>query len=105
MCLSDSLISAADPFKQATVIGLPHDVFGEAPVAIVKDDGTIRERQYYQELVIDGLGHDYALEQVYFLSELAMADFPLNPTGKVEKVRLKEAVLRLRIGGGLQVGS
>lgn len=43
--------------------------------------------------VIDMMGPDYAVGHVFTLDELGLSEWPINETGKIMKVRLKEAVL------------
>lgn len=71
-------------------------MLGEVPVAIVNDSETVVDRDRIKSFVVERLGKDYALGDVVFLSRLGMKTFPLNPSGKVMKVTLKEALLRLR---------
>ena len=65
-------------------------------MAVVRDTPQTQDRERLKKIVADGLGPDYALEDVVGLSDIGMTEFPVNPTGKVPKIVLKEAVLRLR---------
>ena len=81
---------------QASVIGVPDATFGEVPVAIVRDTPQTQNSETIEKIVTRELGLDYALGDVKTLSDIQMKEFPLNQTGKVMKVTLKEAYLKLR---------
>lgn len=80
---------------QAAVLGIPHPEYGEVPVAVVRDFEKVKGKDSVKQIVLDKLGPEYALEDVKALSDLGYSEWPLNATGKVMKVSLKDAVLRL----------
>ena len=47
-----------------------------------------------KQAVVDGLGPDYALASIITLDQLSMVDFPINATGKIMKIHLKESAIR-----------
>ena len=78
-----------DQFENLTsqVVGIPDDVAGQLPVAVVKMvDGCKVTKTLLQEHVIRNLGATFALERVIDLRELGIDDFPRTATGKARKV-------------------
>lgn len=83
--------------QQASIIGIPDKLQGEVPVAVVKD-GPLVNKDQIKKLVVEGCGTDYALSEVYTLSELGFDTWPINDNGKVPKKDLRDAVVR-SLGG------
>ncbi|MCJ1460939.1 hypothetical protein MMC28_011321 [Mycoblastus sanguinarius] len=78
------------------VIGIPDDVAGEVPVAVVKMvNGCNVSKIWLQEYVIRNLGATFALERVMDLREFGIDDFPRTPAGKVRKVDIRRLVQEL----------
>lgn len=80
------------------VLGISNDEYGEVPVAVVKTTSGSTNLGSLKKAVADALGEDYALHGVFELHELGMDDWPLNPTGKVMKMVLKERLVLARLG-------
>ncbi|KAF7186137.1 Acyl-CoA ligase sidI [Pseudocercospora fuligena] len=80
----------------ATVFGMPHSLYGEVPTAVVAEAQSANDREKIKVIVQDSLGPDYALHEVYTLGDLGLKSFPINPTGKIVNLKLKEAVMSLR---------
>lgn len=75
------------------VVGIPDDVAGEVPVAVVKmANGCNVSKFRLQEHVVQNLGGTFALERVIDLRDLGIDDFPRTATGKVRKVDLRRLV-------------
>lgn len=79
----------------AAIVGVPHPIRGEVPVAVDQGRVTHRRRSSIKEIVTESLGQDYALKEVYGLEELGMREWPFSAQGKIQKFKLKEAILRL----------
>ena len=78
------------------VIGIPDDIAGEVPVAVVKMvSGYNVSKTWLQEHVIRNLGATFALERVIDLREVGVDDFPRTATGKVRKVDIRRMVQEL----------
>lgn len=78
------------------VVGIPDDVAGELPVAVVKMvNGCNVSKTLLQEHVIRNLGATFALERVIDLRDLGLDDFPRTATGKVRKVDIRRLVQEL----------
>ncbi|MCJ1299001.1 hypothetical protein MMC08_001792 [Hypocenomyce scalaris] len=78
------------------VVGIPDDVAGEVPVAVVKMvNGCNVSKTWLQEHVIRNLGATFALERVIDLREFGIDDFPRTATGKVRKVDIRRLVPEL----------
>ena len=78
------------------VVGIPDDVAGEVPVAVVKMVNRRNvSKTLLQEIVIRNLGANFALERVIDLRDLGIVDFPRTATGKVRKVDIRRLVQEL----------
>lgn len=78
------------------VVGIPDDVAGELPVAVVKMvNGCSVSKTLLQEHVIRNLGATFALERVIDLRDLGIDDFPRTATGKVRKIDVRRLVQEL----------
>ncbi|KAI5359126.1 putative AMP-dependent synthetase/ligase, ANL domain, AMP-binding enzyme domain superfamily [Septoria linicola] len=69
------------------VLGLPHELLGQVPFAVVEDlqGKTVEE---LKREVLDKFGKDYVLEGVATFQELGLKEWPLNATGKIMKLEL-----------------
>ncbi|KAL8778974.1 MAG: hypothetical protein Q9213_007159 [Squamulea squamosa] len=80
--------------QSSQVIGVPDEVAGEVPVAVVKMiTGEDVPKSLIQDRIVKELGVACALERILHLKELAIDDFPTTATGKVRKAELKHLVL------------
>lgn len=80
--------------QAAAVLGIPHQDFGEVPVAVLESRvGTRIDKKGVQSAAAASLGEHYTLEHVFELEDLGLHKWPLNPTGKVMKVALKANIL------------
>ena len=78
------------------VVGIPDEVAGEVPVAVVKMlNGCNVSKTWLQEHVIRNLGATFALERVIDLKDFGLEDFPRTATGKVRKVDIRCLVQKL----------
>lgn len=82
------------PGVSAQVIGCPDDVAGQVPVAVLKANSDFDKAVVFERA--RALGQMFALDAVYFLSELFLESFPVTSVGKVRKAYLREAVLAHR---------
>ncbi|KAL8767601.1 MAG: hypothetical protein Q9209_005931 [Squamulea sp. 1 TL-2023] len=89
--------------QSSQVIGVPDEVAGEVPVAVVKTTtGENVPMSLIQDRIVKELGVACALERIVYLKELAIDEFPTTATGKVRKVELKQLVLEhLRFGSSM----
>ncbi|KAF4968833.1 hypothetical protein FSARC_3862 [Fusarium sarcochroum] len=79
---------------QVQVVGVPDDLAGQLPVAIVVlPEGTTKAQVTEKARSVD---QRYTLDSVYTLEELGLEKFPLTSLGKVKKQQLKTRVLELR---------
>jgi len=78
---------------ETDVIGVPDEIAGEVPVAVVKvKDGQEVPEAKMQEALVKDLGQGYALQETVRLDELELKDFPKTVSGKVQKNVLSEKV-------------
>ncbi|KAI8721826.1 AMP-binding domain-containing protein [Fusarium sp. LHS14.1] len=79
---------------QVQVVGVPDDLAGQVPVAIViLPEGATKAQVGEKSRSTDPR---YALDEVYTLQELDLKVFPTTALGKVKKQELKKRVLELR---------
>jgi hypothetical protein len=57
----------------------------------------VRAQEAIKACVVESLGRDYALSELYTLADLGMRQFPLGPTGKILNLALKKAVLDIKL--------
>ncbi|KAM0226425.1 hypothetical protein ACHAPA_002806 [Fusarium lateritium] len=79
---------------QVQVVGVPNDVAGQVPVAIVILPQGMAKAEICKKA--RGVDQRYALDGVYTLEELGLVKFPVTSLGKVKKQLLKAKVLELR---------
>lgn len=79
--------------KKAQVIGVPDDLAGQVPVAVVILPEGVTKAQVSEKA--RSADPRYALDKVYTLQELNLESFPTTALGKVKKLELKKLVLEL----------
>ncbi|KAL8733533.1 MAG: hypothetical protein Q9181_003549 [Wetmoreana brouardii] len=89
----ERVLNQVDGVQSSQVVGVPDEVAGEVPVAVIKmtNNGTVPE-DLLHEIIVTQLGVAFALERVLDIKELAIGDFPTTATGKVRKVDLRHVV-------------
>ena len=76
------------------MIGIPDEVAGEVPVAVIKaSQNAAASPTDVQKCVLDRLGRAYALEKVLPLEDLGMDDWPKTTSGKILKTDLRKMAL------------
>ncbi|KAJ4349391.1 uncharacterized protein N0V89_008006 [Didymosphaeria variabile] len=78
------------------IVGAADVIAGEVPVAVVAqkpDTETIKE---IKDTVVATMGRIYAIDDVIYLGDLGLQDFPRTLAGKVQRMRLKELVQKYR---------
>ncbi|KAK3680255.1 hypothetical protein LTR78_000633 [Recurvomyces mirabilis] len=91
--LESSLSSFVESPTAIIPITSPTPGVGQEPFAIVQDLKAKTEQQLKQH-VLDLFGKDYALAGAASLAQLGLKAFPLNATGKVQKLDLLAALER-----------
>lgn len=80
---------------QGQIIGIPDDIAGEVPLAIVQAQGQAQiPKAKILDLVMESLGPTCLPTAYITLTELGLATFPLTTSGKVRKPELKSIVLQ-----------
>ncbi|KAM0440076.1 hypothetical protein ACHAPT_001179 [Fusarium lateritium] len=80
--------------KQAQVIGVPDELAGQVPVAVVILPESVTKAQVSERA--RSADPRYALDAVYALQELDLKAFPTTALGKVKKQELKRRILEIR---------
>ncbi|KAL8676904.1 MAG: hypothetical protein Q9186_006616 [Xanthomendoza sp. 1 TL-2023] len=79
---------------QGQIIGVPDDIAGEVPLAVVQvAHNAPIPRADIRVLILESLGRSCLPTAYLTLAELGMTSFPLTTSGKVRKTELKKAVL------------
>ncbi|KAL8991730.1 MAG: hypothetical protein Q9169_007703, partial [Polycauliona sp. 2 TL-2023] len=90
----ERVLNAAEGIQSCQVIGVPDEVAGEVPVAVIKTSGDVTiSKDLLHERIVKELGVAFALERVLALKDLAIDDWPTTATGKVRKVDVRQLVL------------
>lgn len=89
----EATLNKADNINSA-VLGVPHPIKGEEPVAVVLGRVSERRRSSIKGIISSSLGKDFALKEVYGLEELGMKEWPYSAQGKVQKFKLKEEIFK-----------
>lgn len=89
----EATLSRADNINSA-ILGVPHPIKGEEPVAVVPGRPSERRRSSIKQIISSSLGKDFALKEVYGLEELGLKDWPYSGQGKVQKFKLKEEIFK-----------
>lgn len=78
---------------ETDVVGIPDEVAGEVPVAVVKPkaDQEVSTSEIH-EVVVKELGPGSALQETLLLHDMQLDDFPKTTSGKVQKNVLSEQV-------------
>ncbi|CAG8957904.1 hypothetical protein HYFRA_00000245 [Hymenoscyphus fraxineus] len=88
------VVLAEDFGVVAEVIGVPDEIAGEVPVAIVKGNaGQKHDLSLVRGKLIEKLGHLFALEDIIPVESLGLEDFPRTHSGKTKKNVLKEKAI------------
>lgn len=90
----ERILNQVDGVMASQVVGIPDEVAGEVPVAVIKltKDGVV-SKSLLHDRIIKELGVAFALERVIDLKELPVDDFPTTATGKIRKVDMRQLVL------------
>lgn len=78
------------PGITSQIVGVPDEIAGEVPVAILKKTQDVNfEQDTLQELVGERLSNIYKPSHNIMLEDLQLEEFPKTATGKIQKVELK----------------
>ncbi|KAG9243562.1 hypothetical protein BJ878DRAFT_568345 [Calycina marina] len=88
------IVLAEDFGVMAEVVGVPDEVAGEVPVAIVKGKaGQTHDLSLVRGKLIEKLGNLFALEDIIPVESLGLEDFPRTFSGKTKKNILREKAI------------
>ncbi|KAL8823140.1 MAG: hypothetical protein Q9191_006136 [Dirinaria sp. TL-2023a] len=90
----ERVLDGTEGVQSSQVVGVPDEVAGEVPVAVIKmiKDSSVSKALLYDRIVKE-LGVAFALERVIDFKDLAIDDFPTTATGKVRKKDVRQLVL------------
>ena len=79
--------------SQVAVLAVAHVTLGQEPFAIVGSFAG-KSVEDLKQRVIDVFNKDFALAGACEIAELGLAEFPLNATGKIQKLELQQALAK-----------
>ncbi|KAE9367431.1 acetyl-CoA synthetase-like protein [Stipitochalara longipes BDJ] len=83
----------------AELVALPDEIAGEIPIAIVKKkEGQEVDAFKLRELLVKELGAAWVPEEIIDVESLGIEDYPRTTTGKVQKNKLREILIKQRQG-------
>ena len=86
----ERVLNAIQGVHSAQVVGVPDEIAGEVPVAVIKmDEDSISLKSVFNDRILKELGLTFTLEKVVDLKELGVEDWPTTATGKVRKVDVR----------------
>lgn len=90
----EKYLNEQDGIQEAFVVGVPDDLAGEVPVAVVTTcDGAARDLNFLKRQALNDLGIASAPKLILDLRrDLRLLSFPETLSGKVRKAQLKEVV-------------
>ncbi|KAL7932505.1 hypothetical protein V8C35DRAFT_328484 [Trichoderma chlorosporum] len=91
----ESALSEIPGLHQVLVVGVPDDIAGQVPVAIVKLSSDVCKAKVMDKARL--LGPQYALDSVYTLEELGIETFPITSIGKPKRGVVADLVTKQRL--------
>ncbi|KAH7348361.1 hypothetical protein BKA65DRAFT_594211 [Rhexocercosporidium sp. MPI-PUGE-AT-0058] len=81
----------------AEVVGVPDEIAGEIPIAIVKTKtGQEIDIPALKAALVKELGPAWVPEEILTLQDLGLEDYPRTTSGKIQKVKLREILREKR---------
>ncbi|KAL8676110.1 MAG: hypothetical protein Q9186_007338 [Xanthomendoza sp. 1 TL-2023] len=91
----EACINRIFPFITSQVVGIPDDIAGEVPAAVVSvPEGLRPDTQRIKAAVVGSLGLEFAPEIIVSLKEVGLQTFPTTKSGKVKKNELRGHLMR-----------
>ena len=78
------------------IVGSPDEIAGEVPVAVVARQVNPETIKLIKDSVIAEMGQMYSIDQVIYLGDLGLQEYPRTLAGKIRKVELKKLVAKYR---------
>ncbi|KAL9484145.1 hypothetical protein ACSS6W_002934 [Trichoderma asperelloides] len=88
----ESVLSEIPGLQQAFVVGVPDEIAGQIPVAIVKLASRVAKIEIMEKARL--LGPQYTLDTVYTLEELGLRGIPATSIGKPKRAMLADIVIK-----------
>ncbi|PVH71342.1 acetyl-CoA synthetase-like protein, partial [Cadophora sp. DSE1049] len=93
--IEDIFLSRFD--MTAEVVGVPDEIAGEIPIAIIKKKpGQELNVSALRAVLVKDLGPAWVPEEILTLDDLGLEDYPRTSSGKVQKVKLREILREKR---------
>jgi aryl carrier-like protein len=78
------------------IVAAPDPIAGEVPVAVVERPVTPKIATQIQETLRQEMGREYVPDEIIFVADLGISEYPRTAAMKVKKVRLAELVKEYR---------
>ncbi|KAK1248245.1 hypothetical protein MKX08_006465 [Trichoderma sp. CBMAI-0020] len=91
----ESALSEIPGLEQAFVVGVPDDIAGQVPVAIVRLSSKVPKTKMMEKARL--LGPQYTLDAVYTFAELGLESVPTTSIGKPKRIVLADTVAKRRL--------
>ncbi len=89
----EQCLDSIEGIQDSQVVGLPDEIAGEVPVAVVRKSSALTLSDYQiQQKVSNELGKMFSPQQILDLVDLGLADYPRTTSGKIQKGNLKDRV-------------
>ncbi|KAL8846483.1 MAG: hypothetical protein Q9221_008427 [Calogaya cf. arnoldii] len=86
-------LDSINGIKDSQVVGIPDEIAGEVPVAVVRKSSALDLSDYQiQQRVSNELGMMFSPQCILDLQDLGLADYPRTTSGKIKKGDLKDTV-------------
>ncbi|KAL8643052.1 MAG: hypothetical protein Q9226_008438, partial [Calogaya cf. arnoldii] len=84
-------LDSINGIKDSQVIGIPDEIAGEVPVAVVRKSSALNLSDYQiQQRVSNELGMMFSPQCILDLHDIGLAGYPRTTSGKIKKVDLKD---------------
>ncbi|CAF9923186.1 MAG: hypothetical protein HETSPECPRED_005266 [Heterodermia speciosa] len=91
----ERVLNAIQGVNSSQVVGVPDEVAGEVPVAVIKlNKDSMTPKNVFYDRILKELGVIFSLDKVLYLKELGAEDWPTTATGKVRKVDVRRMVIK-----------
>ncbi|KAL8988730.1 MAG: hypothetical protein Q9169_008505, partial [Polycauliona sp. 2 TL-2023] len=89
----EGCLDSIEGITDAQVVGLPDEIAGEVPVAVVVKSSALEVTDYdIQHKVSNELGRMFSPQHILGLQQLGLADYPRTTSGKIKKGDLKDRI-------------
>ncbi|KAF2101709.1 acetyl-CoA synthetase-like protein [Rhizodiscina lignyota] len=93
-CIGQQLPQFRD--HQVQVVGAADEIAGEVPVALVARPVDAEAIKQIKDAIVSNMGKMYSLDDVIYIEDLGLKDYPRTMAGKIQKNKLTDLVRQYR---------